>query len=283
MVKCPSCYQMNDPGSTVCTECGAKLGQQRDSVEVQYIFETQTDDVADHQLTTADEPFQPTDDIYTQAEDPGTPADEAPLNNALPSMDLAAEDEEADETVFDRNELFRTEQAQPLYAGYCDHCNGGLPGYGDFCPHCAYPLSGDYDRRCQQCATLLIPEAMFCHHCGEEAPIHKAILHLILENDATHTYALDNHAHEYIVGRTSRSQGEVDLDLDPLGGQDMGVSRRHARLVYDSEDGQWLLTDFDSTYGTFIDNEQLHPEIDMSVEHGHVVKFGGIAFRVVIE
>ena len=61
-----------------------------------------------------------------------------------------------------------------------------------------------------------------------------------------------------------------DVDLEPHGGGQAGVSRRHARLLRRPEG--WLLEDLNSTNGTFLNNAPVLPGQPIRVRSGDVVR-----------
>lgn len=67
---------------------------------------------------------------------------------------------------------------------------------------------------------------------------------------------LDAGKGEYVIGWSDGREGEtVDIDLHPVGGSTMGVSRRHALLNFTG--GQWTITDLGSTNGTLLNDAPL--------------------------
>jgi NAD(P)H-dependent FMN reductase len=76
-----------------------------------------------------------------------------------------------------------------------------------------------------------------------------------------------------LVGRAKPGVTPVpDVDLVPHGGDQMGVSRQHARLLHTS-DG-WMLEDLNSTNGTFLNGEQVAPGLPVPIRTGDIVRFG---------
>ena len=88
---------------------------------------------------------------------------------------------------------------------------------------------------------------------------------------------------ELIVGRASKKgqDPKPTIDLTPLGGQHAGVSRRHARLA--RQDDQWLVEDFGSVNGTFVNGTRLPPYILTPVNRGDVLCFGQIELECGLE
>ena len=74
-----------------------------------------------------------------------------------------------------------------------------------------------------------------------------------------------------LIGR-SRDDAPVDIDLNPYGAVDAGISRQHARLIKQEE--AWLLKDLSSTNGTFVNETKLIPDTPLQLRHGDEVRFG---------
>jgi hypothetical protein len=76
-----------------------------------------------------------------------------------------------------------------------------------------------------------------------------------------------------LIGRVKPEVIPVpDVDLVPHGGDRMGVSRHHARMLHGS--GGWVLEDLESTNGTFLNGEQVPPGQQVRVRTGDLIRFG---------
>lgn len=81
---------------------------------------------------------------------------------------------------------------------------------------------------------------------------------------------------EIIVGREDPVSGIYpDVDLTPHGGEDGGVSRRHARIVV--EGGNTYVVDLDSTNFTFVNKQKVAPGTRQQVQPGDEIRFGRVA------
>ncbi|NDJ85925.1 MAG: FHA domain-containing protein [Chloroflexi bacterium] len=88
----------------------------------------------------------------------------------------------------------------------------------------------------------------------------------------------------WTVGRTIAEQGHyVDVDLTDYGAKSRGVSRTHAEIFFNWDRKRWMVTDHASGYGTFVDEQQVPPQQEAMLNHGQVVRFGGLQCRVEIE
>jgi FHA domain/Double zinc ribbon/zinc-ribbon domain len=81
---------------------------------------------------------------------------------------------------------------------------------------------------------------------------------------------------EIIVGREDPISGIFpEVDLTPYGGETGGVSRQHARI--NRANGQWTITDLNSTNYTRVDGNKLDPSLPVSIKDGSRIQFGRIA------
>jgi len=81
---------------------------------------------------------------------------------------------------------------------------------------------------------------------------------------------------EIILGREDPVSGVFpDIDLDPYGGHEAGVGRRHARLIIKS--GQVYLEDLDSVNGTAVNRQRIPAHQPVPLKSGDEVRLGKMA------
>lgn len=81
---------------------------------------------------------------------------------------------------------------------------------------------------------------------------------------------------EIILGREDPVSGVFpDIDLDPHGGHEAGVGRRHARLIIKS--GQVYLEDLDSVNGTAVNRQRIAARQSVPLKSGDEVRLGKMA------
>jgi pSer/pThr/pTyr-binding forkhead associated (FHA) protein len=88
-------------------------------------------------------------------------------------------------------------------------------------------------------------------------------------------------AEEILIGREDPVSGIYpEVDLMPHGGEDGGVSRRHARILV--EGGAYFVEDLDSTNFTFVNKQKITPKTRQPLKDGDEVRCGRVAlvFRV---
>jgi pSer/pThr/pTyr-binding forkhead associated (FHA) protein len=80
---------------------------------------------------------------------------------------------------------------------------------------------------------------------------------------------------ELIVGRQDAGSNFFpDVDLEPYGGLDNGVSRRHACLRL--TDDEWTVEDLNTTNGSSVNKQPLAPGQPRSLHHDDEVRFGNL-------
>jgi len=78
---------------------------------------------------------------------------------------------------------------------------------------------------------------------------------------------------QVLIGRADAAwEFFPDIDLEPMHGEQMGVSRRHALLT--AQTGQVFIEDLNSTNFTFINHQVLPPGQRKAVKAGDVLQFG---------
>ena len=63
-----------------------------------------------------------------------------------------------------------------------------------------------------------------------------------------------------------------DVDTTSSGGEEGGVSRRHAQISY--QGGQWSIEDFNSTNGTQVNNQRLMGGGRQALNPGDQIRLG---------
>lgn len=86
-------------------------------------------------------------------------------------------------------------------------------------------------------------------------------------------FHLDTSSKELLIGRNDPNEGIYPtIDLTPYGGEQAGVSRRHASLIHNN--GTWSLKDLESVNCTRIDGQIIKPNELVSLKNGTVLHFG---------
>ena len=84
---------------------------------------------------------------------------------------------------------------------------------------------------------------------------------------------------EYLVGREDVEEGILpDLDLTLSGGENAGVSRRHALILY--RDGAFWIQDNNSLNYTFVNGKMLSPKEPYPLQDGDDLWLANLHLRV---
>jgi pSer/pThr/pTyr-binding forkhead associated (FHA) protein len=87
---------------------------------------------------------------------------------------------------------------------------------------------------------------------------------------------------EVQIGRTDRANGIFpQVDLDPEGGYEAGVSRKHALI--NKQDDAFYIKDLGSVNGSFLNKQRLAPETPQPLKDGDELRLGNIVMKVVLE
>jgi hypothetical protein len=87
--------------------------------------------------------------------------------------------------------------------------------------------------------------------------------------------------HEVILGRTTSSSAMApDIDLGTKQGADLGVSRLHLSIRYDTENHAVLVSDLGSANGTFINGQRMLAKEVRVLRHGDELRLGKLVLAV---
>ena len=156
---------------------------------------------------------------------------------------------------------------------------------------------------CAECGHENPPGVLVCENCGED--IYDLLLGEAatkkLDRKSTRELQLDepsssrpvllyiggaaqplsiNRLNNLVIGRLDPGDDSklVDVDLSAFHAQEMGVSRKHARL--NARQDPPVLIDLGSSNGTFVNGQRLEPEQPQSLDSGDEVKLGRLVTRV---
>lgn len=87
---------------------------------------------------------------------------------------------------------------------------------------------------------------------------------------------------ELLLGRLDPAHGIFpDLDLTADGGLEMGVSRRHAKII--QREGEFFIEDVGSANGTFLNDQRLTPYLPYPLNDGDKVQLGRLRLQIILE
>jgi uncharacterized Zn finger protein (UPF0148 family) len=80
-------------------------------------------------------------------------------------------------------------------------------------------------------------------------------------------------ANSIVIGREDPVSGIFpDIDLDPHGGHEAGVGRKHAQIML--VNGEVFIEDLDSVNGTVVNKKRLKPHEPAPIKHGDELRLG---------
>lgn len=155
------------------------------------------------------------------------------------------------------------------------------------CPHCGKPNSAS-EVICYSCGGLLknLKEGTDLLPPKTGELLNDAlftvnnVLILIADEDTSFTLRPHMGASRLTIGRHSEN-APVDVNLEPLSVNQGGVSRLHATIIYNDDTQTLSLLDMNSTNGSFINEQRLHPKERRVIRHGDQLRFGRVSLRVV--
>ena len=250
MSNCPQCNSQNPPGAAFCDNCGASLAG-----------------------VAPPQPAAPVAPAMSPAPAAGT---------ACPSCGTPAIPGEA----FCGNCGAALSAVQPAAAPPAAPFQPVAPA-----PAPAAPVGATV--RCPACGTDNMPGQAFCDNCGASltaapAPVVQPPVIPVAPPVAPPVWGrprlvvvgtgaefdLSGKA-EIIIGREDPVSGVFpEVDLTPHGGEEGGVSRRHAKLT--ARGNQWLIEDLNSVNFTFVNNQKLNPGVPQPLNNGDQVRLGRV-------
>jgi hypothetical protein len=228
------------PGELICPACGAE-------VEPGEAF------CANCGASLAQAPIPPEPVEEAEAAGVPTPPEEAPE----PPIEIEAAPEEVPAPP-----VAVAEPPAEAAARTCPACGSEIEAGDAFCSTCGFALQA-----------VAVPSG------APAAPVKPAAVGPRLVVGASGAEIPLPDKDEVLVGREDPVSGIFpDVDLTPHGGEEGGVSRRHARLI--RENGKYYVEDLDSTNFTFVNKQKLTPKTRQQVGEGDEIRFGRVAVEL---
>ncbi len=100
----------------------------------------------------------------------------------------------------------------------------------------------------------------------------------VMENNQNFVFDA-NEVNEIVIGRANVDSGErPGVDLTEAGGNDLGVSRKHAVIV--RRDGALHIMDYSSANGTYLNGQKLVAQQPRILRDGDDIRLGHLVVRV---
>jgi len=179
----------------------------------------------------------------------------------------------------------------------CPNCSAQALEGAAFCDNCGAPLPAAI---CPNCLHSVRPDNYYCDHCGqalrEPVPLSNEPLvvsytdidpdealtgspapHLLVL-PAGNILVLAPEQNAYVIGRVDPASGSYpDVDLVPFGGEEGGVSRRHAQITH--TDNRFYIEDLNSVNYTFVNKHKIAIGAAHLLEDGDEIRLGRVLLR----
>lgn len=191
----------------------------------------------------------------------------------------------------------------------CPNCNSEVSAEAAFCDNCGMPLTAVEQGPalepgvCPNCGAQVLVGELFCDQCGQalppapgfptpaQRPAEDGGAHepagtesqpsggaRLLVLPAGYSLHLPTDRDEYVIGRIDPASGSFpDVDLVPFGGEEGGVSRRHARIRRDGN--AYAIEDLNSVNYTFVNKRKLAVGEPHALEDGDEIRLGRVLMR----
>ncbi len=241
---CPVCGAPVHAGDTFCGSCGASLGEGPEEVLPEEPIVAEEAEVEAVPVVEEEVVVEPAEGMEAE------PAVEAAVETE-PAVEVAVEPEAVVETAPPAGVAVEAPPAAPV----------------------------EEELRCPVCGIKVLPNQAFCSSCGAALKSAAAVEaapagpHLEVAKSGA-IIPLPSQA-ETLIGREDEVSGIYpDVDMTPHGGDEAGVSRRHARLIH--EGGKWFIVDLDSTNGTYLNGNELTPKTRYELHDGDRISLGDL-------
>lgn len=182
----------------------------------------------------------------------------------------------------------------------CPNCSAPVPAGATYCDNCGIPLAAAVAGLCPNCHAAVRPDDFFCDNCGyalHDQPPPDAATMVITDADVAaesetpaapaprlqvlpggNILDLDPEQDAYVIGRVDPASGSFpDVDLVPYGGEEGGVSRRHAQITRAGEG--YFIEDLNSVNYTFVNKNKIAVGTAHALRDGDEIRLGRVLLR----
>lgn len=155
----------------------------------------------------------------------------------------------------------------------CPSCGSVNPAGESFCSNCGANLNAP-----PAALPVNVPPPVDLAPPVMAAPAAPAgvAAKVLVESDNT-TFDLAGKS-DILIGREDAvSNIFPDIDLTPHSGEEGGVGRRHARIVYSG--GQYMIEDLNSINFTFVNKQKIAPRTPTALRDGDEIRLGRVVLR----
>ena len=177
--------------------------------------------------------------------------------------------------------------ARPMTTGgTCPRCGSPVEATDIFCDNCGQALSpGQGFPSPAQIPAADLSAASMAKSAVEQPRTPEPVVPVVpvanprLIVPATGaTLTLDSARNEYLIGREDPiSNVYPDVNLVPYGGEEGGVSRRHAQIV--RRGGEYAIEDLNSVNYTFVNRQKVLPGMAQPLQDGDEIRLGRVVLQ----
>jgi hypothetical protein len=255
---CPACGAEVLPGEAFCANCGASLAQP--PIPPEPVPEVEPEPVVEEAAP----------ELVVEEAAPEPVAEEAVPEPVVeeaapePAIEEAAPEPVVEEPAVEPGvEAAPPPAPAPAEVRACPACGAEVEPGDAFCSACGFALKA-------------VPEPALAEEAPAPAPVPPSSTGPRLVVVASGAEIPLAAGPEILIGREDPVSGVYpDVDLTPHGGEDGGVSRRHARILV--EGGQYFIEDLDSTNFTFVNKTKIAPKTRQSLNDGDEIRCGRVA------
>jgi hypothetical protein len=156
----------------------------------------------------------------------------------------------------------------------CSQCKTTNPRGTLFCNICFTPLNGDEKKD----EILAVKPLQISNAQVQIEPPRLIILENSFPTGQTINLPCPPCDSALLIGRTDlKNSIVVDIDVTIYGGLEKGVSRKHAKILY--ENNSFFIEDWESSLGTFINKEKLSKGVQKVIKNNDEIRFANFITR----
>lgn len=180
----------------------------------------------------------------------------------------------------------------------CPNCSVPALEGAAFCGNCGAALT-PVKRVCPNCYTSVSVDSLYCDNCGHRLPDgapesiespaetgsepepagtdHRPLPRLLVLPGDT-VLKMEPELDLYVIGRVDPASGSYpDIDLVPFGGEEGGVSRKHAQITRTND--RFYIEDLNSVNYTFVNKQKIALGVSHPLRDGDEIRLGRVLLR----